>query len=172
MELAPHMRIAVGIVVERRKARSPWAEFIWRPVTVLAGLPDTAPWTPLAIEADLTRFYAGATEIELHRSETENYRSNLAAAAPSVWVALQETSSDPPYEIMAATVDPAEGEALTEPAQAIVEAVAMPQALRDVVAAFITAYHVAHTFEKRERDRANPDAFARHGPRRGRDHGR
>jgi hypothetical protein len=161
MELAPHMRIAVGVVVERRKAKSPWAEFIWRPVAVLAGLPEAAPWTPLAIDADATRFYAGAGEIELHRSETENYRSNLASAVPSVWVALQGTGGDPPFAVMAATVDPAEGEALTEAAQAIVGAVAMPQALHELVAEFVATYHVEHAFEKRKRDRANPDALAR-----------
>jgi hypothetical protein len=172
MELAPHMRIAVGVVVERRRARSTWTDFIWRPVAILAGLPETAPWTPLATEADATRFYAGAGEIELHRSETENYRNNLTSAAPSVWVALQGTGGDPPYEVMATTVDPAEGEALTEPAQAIVEAVAMPQALQDVLAAFVAAYHVEHVFEKRQRDRANPDALARRGAQRGTDHER
>lgn len=160
-ELAPHMRIAVGVVIERRKATSPWMEFIWRPVAVLAGLPETAPWTPLATEDAVTRFYAGTGEIELHRSETENYRHNLASAAPSVWVALQATGGDPPFAIMTTTVDPAEGEALAEPAQAIVEAVAMPQALHDLMASFVAAYHVEHVFEKRQRDRVDPDAFAR-----------
>jgi hypothetical protein len=155
------MRIAVGVVVERRKARSSWVEFIWRPVAVLAGLPETAPWTPLAIDGDMMRFYAGASEIELHRSETENYRSNLTSSAPSVWVALQATGRDPPYEVMAVTADPAEGEALTEATQALVEAVAMPQALRDLISAFVAAYHVERAFEKRKRDRANPDALAR-----------
>jgi hypothetical protein len=62
---------------------------------------------------------------------------------------------------MAATVDPAEGEALTEAAQAIVGAVAMPQALHELVAEFVATYHVEHAFEKRKRDRANPDALAR-----------
>ena len=162
--------MTVGVVVERSKARSPWAEFLWRPVAVLIGSPEAAPWTLLGIEGDATHFYAGATEIELHRTETENYSSNLASAAPSVWVALRATGGDPPYDIMTATVDPAEGEALTEPAQAIVEAVPMPRELHDVVAAFITAYHVERAFEKRQRDRPDPDALARHGPQRGANH--
>ena len=46
--IEPLVRIAVGIVVERRKAMSPWADFVWRPVAVLPGLPDAVPWTPLA----------------------------------------------------------------------------------------------------------------------------
>ncbi len=44
-QAAPLLRIPVGVVVERRKAFSPWADFIWRPVAVLEGVPDAAPWT-------------------------------------------------------------------------------------------------------------------------------
>jgi hypothetical protein len=167
--VAPLLRIPVGVVVERRKATSPWADVIWRPVAVLAGLPDAKPWTPLAIEGETATFYAGAAEIELYRAETDNYRRNLDSGAPSVWVALQATGGDPPYEIAAVTADPAEGEGLTEPGQAIVETVAMPERVRDAVAGFIAHYHVDHVFEKRTRDRADPEALARGGPRSGRD---
>ena len=41
-------KIAVGIVVERCKAQSPWIDFTWRPVTALAGVPDASPWTVLS----------------------------------------------------------------------------------------------------------------------------
>ena len=162
--VVPLLRIPVGIVVERRKASSRWADLIWRPVSVLAGLPDAAPWTILATEGETVTFYAGAAEIELYRSDTDNYRRNLESGMPSVWVALQATSNDPPYEIAAVTADPAEAEGLTELAQAIVEAVTMPEALRDVVAAFVAEHHVERIFEKRTRDRANPEALARRGP--------
>jgi hypothetical protein len=157
----PLLRIPVGIVVERRKASSRWAGVIWRPVTLLAGLPDAAPWTVLATEGQTVTFYAGAAEIELYRSDTENYRRNLESGSPSVWVALQPTANDPPYDIAAVTADPAEAEGLTESAQAIVEAVAMPESLRDAVAAFVAEHHVERIFEKRTRDRANPEALAR-----------
>jgi hypothetical protein len=106
-------------------------------------------------------FYSGAVEIELYRSDTENYRRNLESGSPSVWVALQPTANDPPYEIAAVTADPAEAEGLTESAQAIVEAVAMPESLRDAVAAFVAEHHVERIFQKRTRDRANPEALAR-----------
>jgi len=48
--------IPVGVVVERRKAISQWAEFLWRPVAVLAGLPDAAAWTPLAKDRDTVTY--------------------------------------------------------------------------------------------------------------------
>ncbi len=166
---APLRRIPVGVVVERRKATSPWADLLWRPVAVLVGLPDTAPWTRLTNEGETVTFYAGAAEIELYRSETGNYRVNLASSAPAVWVMLQATGGEPPYEIAAVTADPAEGEALTEPGQGIVEAVAMPESLRKAIADFVVDHHVEHAFEKRARDRADPEALARHGPLSGND---
>jgi hypothetical protein len=163
--VAPRMRIPVGVVVERRKANSPWAEVIWRPVGVLSGLPNAKPWTTLSTNGEVALFYVGAAEIELHRSEAGNYRSNIVSGAPSIWVALHPTGGEPSYKLAAVTVDPAEGEALTEPGTAIVEAVPMPEPVRDVVAAFVAAHYVEHPFEKRVRDRADPEALARHGPR-------
>ena len=161
----PLLRIPVGVVVERRKATSPWAELIWRPVAVLGGVPDAAAWTPLAIDEEAVTFYAGGAEIDLYRSETDNYRRNLASAAPAVWVALHETGGDPPYAVAAVTADPAEGEGLTEPGQGIIEAVAMPEPLRRTIAAFVAEHHVERVFEKRIRDRADPEALARHDAR-------
>lgn len=158
---APLARIPVGVVVERRKAVSTWIDVIWRPVAVLGGLPDADPWTPLSVEGDTATFYAGPAEIELYRSETENYRRNLASGAPSVWVVLHATGGEPPYEIAAVTADPAEGEGLTEPGQAIVEAVPMPELLCDAIAAFVAEHHVEEVFEKRKRARANLEALAR-----------
>ena len=76
---APVRCIPVGVVVERRKAISQWAEFLWRPVAVLAGLPDAAAWTPLAEDGDTVTYYAGPAEIALYRSEAENYRRNLVS---------------------------------------------------------------------------------------------
>ena len=157
-------RIPVGVVVERRKSTSLWTDVVWRPVAVLGGLPDADPWTSLAADGDTETFYAGTAEIELFRTETENYLLNLSSRTPSIWVALHPTGGDPPYAIAAITADPTEGEALTEPGQAIVEAVAMPDSVREFVASFISKHHVPRTFEKRTRKRADPEALARRGP--------
>ena len=81
MNLPVHTRIPVGVVVERRKAQSPWIDFVWKPATVLAGLPDAAPWTVLASDEDGATFYAGPAAIDLYRTETTNYRDNLAGPA-------------------------------------------------------------------------------------------
>jgi hypothetical protein len=157
-------KIVVGVVVERRKAQSPWIDFTWQPVTVLSGQPEAAPWTLLSQDEERAIFYAGAAEIELHRTETSNYRGNLAAAAPMLWVALRPTAVEPPYEIFAVTADPAEGEAWTEAGSDLVDVVPMPEPVRAMIEAFVAEHHVERVFHKRERDRADPEALARRTP--------
>jgi hypothetical protein len=158
-------RIPVGIVAERRKATSQWIDFVWRPVAVLPGKPEAAPWTVLAAEGGITTFYVGSAEIALHRSDTGNYRDNLASGSAAIWVALRPTEGEPPYQIAAVTVDPSEGESFTETGVDLVDAVPMPDIIRDIVAAFVAEHHVERTFFKRKRDRADPEALARRDPR-------
>jgi hypothetical protein len=162
MSVAPPLAtIPVGVVVERSKAASRWADYLWRPIAVLAGQPGTPPWTRLTDDGEHATFYAGSAEIELHRTETTNYRDNLATDAPALWVVLRETGSDPPYGLFLVTADPAEGEAMTEAGTDIVEPVPMPDPVREVVASFVAEHHVERVFVKRKRDRADPETFGR-----------
>ena len=148
----PLQRIAVGVVVERRPATSPWIEHVWRPVDVLAGAPEAAPWTPLPGARGADTFYAGPAEVELYRSETTNYRDNLATGQPSLWVVLRPTGGDPPFSVVTVTADPAEGEAFTEAGNDLVDTVPMPAAIKDALEAFIADHHVERAFYKRQRD--------------------
>jgi hypothetical protein len=150
-------QIPVGVVVERRKAMSQWADFLWRPVSVLAGRTSAAPWTPLDSEAEAALFFAGEAMIELHRTETANYRNNLASGAPALWVALRPVASEPPYEILAVTADPSEGEALTDAGSNIIEAVPMPADIMEAIGRFIDQHHVERRFVKRRRQPAEPE---------------
>ena len=163
MNLPVHTKIPVGVVVERRKAQSPWIDFVWKPATVLAGIPDAAPWTMLASDEGGATFYAGAAAIDLYRTETTNYRDNLASSAPLLWIALRPTGVEPPYDIVAVTADPAEGESFTESGNDLVDVVPMPEPVRAVVEAFVAEHHVERQFYKRKRDRADPEALARRG---------
>jgi hypothetical protein len=153
----------VSDVVERRKATSAWIDHVWRPVAVLVGEPETAPWTRLEGDDDRATFFAGTTDLELHRTETTNYRSNLASGSPSLWVVLRPTGIEPPFEIVTVTADPSEGEALTEPGADLVEPVPMLEAIHAWVDAFIAEHHVERPFYKRQRDRADPNALGRRG---------
>lgn len=160
----PLASIPVGVVVERSKSSSQWADFYWRPAGVLAGAPETPPWTKLSDDGERASFYAGSAVIELYRTETANYRDNLRLETPLLWVILRPAEADPPYELAAVTADPAEGEAMTEAGVNLVDTVAMPQPVQDAVAAFVAEHHVEEVFVKRKRDRANPEAMARRGP--------
>jgi Protein of unknown function (DUF3305) len=156
-------RIPVGAVVERRKAESAWVDFLWRPVSVFVGSASAAPWTPLDTEPDATLFFAGEAVIELHRTETANYRDNLASGAPALWVALRPVASEWPYEVFAVTADPAEGEALTDAGSNVVEAVPMPSGVVEAVAQFIVQHHVERPFIKRQRDQQTTSPRERDG---------
>ncbi len=157
----PLATIPVGVIVERSKSMNQWAEFYWRAVSVLPGQPETPAWTKLSDDGERASFYAGTAEIELYRTETTYYRSNLESGAPGLWVALRAADTDPPFTIAAVTADPAEGESLTETATDLIEQVSMPESVQQAVAAFIAEHHVEQPFVKRKRDRANPEALAR-----------
>ncbi|MFN3655875.1 MAG: DUF3305 domain-containing protein [Pseudolabrys sp.] len=162
MSVAPPLAtIPVGVVVERTKAASQWVDFLWRPVSVLTGIPETAPWSKLSDDGEHARFYAGAADIELYRTETANYRSNLTSGEPMLWVVLRPTGAEPPYALFKVTADPAEGEAMTEAGNDLVETVPMPAAVQETVAQFVAEHHVEQVFFKRKRDRASPDALSR-----------
>ncbi len=164
--ISPLQTIAVGVVVERSKGVTQWSEYAWRPVGVLAGAPATPPWSKLTDDGERATFFVGVAEIELYRTETTYYRNNLESATPALWVALRATDAEPPYTVAAVTADPAEGESLTETATDMVEQVPMPEAIRQLVAAFIAEHHVEQPFVKRKRDRADPEALGRRAPTR------
>jgi Protein of unknown function (DUF3305) len=156
--------IPVGVIVERVKAQSQWIDYLWRPVKVLAGQPDTPPWSKLSDDGDRVTFYAGPARVALHRAETGNYRDNLATGSPLLWVVLRETGADPPYVVYLVTADPSEGEGMTEAGNDLVESVPMPDLVRDELAAFVAEHHVEQEFVKRKRDRANPESLGRRPP--------
>lgn len=158
------LRIPVGVVVSRRKAVSPWQDFVWRPDRILLGEPDTAPWTILSEQDDAVFFYAGSTEIELFRTSAANYRTNLAGDR-ALWVVLRPAETDPPFTLFMVTADPSEGEASTETGTDLVEMVAMPDGLAAIIEAFVAQHPQGDApFVKRKRDRANPEALARRTP--------
>jgi hypothetical protein len=166
MSVAPMLSIPVGVVLERSKAEGRWADTIWKPVGILTGVPATPAWTKLSGDDDRATIYAGAADIELHRAETANYRDNLVSGAPLLWVALRPTHAEPPFDLAVVTADPAEAEAMAAIGDAQVDSIAMPQDIRDTVDGFVAEHHVEHTFVKRKRDRADPEALGRHEPRR------
>jgi hypothetical protein len=152
--------LRVAALAVSRKPASRWASRGWAASAVLPAPPDAAPGTRLGPEGDVETWYAGPAEIALHPGDTAHHRDNLASERPSVWVALRAGACD----VVAATVDPYEGEALAGDPGLVVEAVAMPEALQAVLADFVARFHVERPFEKRQRKRADPHALGRRAP--------
>jgi hypothetical protein len=159
----------IGVIVAKRPLKGPWASHVWLPVAILPAAPAVAPWTKLSESAEEETFFAGAFAVEMHPAETSHYRDNLVSGNPSIWVALRVNGDDAP-EVCAVTADPYEGEAMGEGFGETFEAVPMPPELQAKLLAFFEAFHVERHFEKRKRDRADPEALARGLP--GRDGGR
>ncbi len=157
----PLLRIPIGVVVERRKAASPWADFTWRGVAVLSDQPETAPWTAVREQDEATLFYAGSAAIDLYRSEAARYRENLATGAPCLWIVLSPSEGAWPYAVSTVTADPAEAGSFNEAGANLVEAVSMPEVLRNAIETFIAEHHVEREFVKRKQNRADPEALAR-----------
>lgn len=159
----PDARFEIGVIVARRRLKGPWASHAWLPVAALPAAPAVQPWTRLSASADEETYYAGAFEVGLHPAETAHYRDNLASGRPSLWIALRQRDEET-YEVAAATADPYEGEAMAEGIGEIVEAVPMPPEIQARLLAFFEAFHIERPFEKRKRDRADPEALARRAP--------
>lgn len=158
---APDLRIPVGVVIERRKATNPWAYYVWRPVAILPGRPEVAPWTELGRQGDATSFYAGDTEVLLFHADTPRYRDNLQSGTPSLWVVLRPTDDEPPFGVVTVTADSSEGEGYTAAGADLVDFVPMPDAIRDAIAAFVAEHHVEQEFFKLPRKASDPEALAR-----------
>ena len=79
-----------------------------------------------------------------------------AAAQAEPWTKLSETEEEATFYAGAYEVSLHIGE--------IVEAVPMPPELQAKLLAFFEAFHIERKFEKRKRDRADPEALARRAP--------
>ncbi len=150
-------QFSAGIVIERRRAKSPWLDYVWAPIAALPDAPEAQAWTELSDDGDCARYFCGNVEISLYGTESGNYLENLASAAPSIWVVLRPTGSEPPYTLVTATVDPAEGEGFTQAGSDLVGAVAIPSSLQELIAVFVEANPVQQSFYKRKRDEMTPD---------------
>jgi hypothetical protein len=156
--------IPLAVLVERRPGVTAWAEHAWRVVQVLEEAPAMAPWTLLRDDGERALFFAGTAEALLHPTDTENYKHNIEAAQPLVWVALRPVEAAPGFMLQAVTVDPGEAHLHADAGSDLVEALPMPPGLLEVTRAFVAKHHKQREFHKRKRDRADPQALARRGP--------
>ncbi len=141
-------RLAVQIRLRRGDESRRWEAPAWHAVAVMpvAAAPDSG-------EARLT--------IELHRKDTEGYRTNLAGT-PSVYVVLRADREGELSQPFLATVCPFEAQDYADDADSQVDAVPMPDSVAAWLTAFVRRHHVDEPFRKRRRQpRPSSEAFAR-----------
>jgi len=151
-----HETLTVGVIVERRKAKNPWVDFVWQPVEAVIVLPPLEPWSVMREEGTTTRFYAGSFTMELHPRETVSYKMNLDSGEPAIYVVLREDSSMPQgVRLELASPSPAEAEAYMD-GSATVDKVPMDEDITAWLVAYMQAFHVEEQFRKRKRGRDKP----------------
>jgi hypothetical protein len=76
-----------------------------------------------------------------------------------LWVVLRPrlaNSASAAFDILTVTADPSEGEALTDAGNDLVATVPMPVSIIETIESFIAEHHVERPFQKRQRDRGEP----------------
>lgn len=148
--------ITLGVVVERSKSSHPWADWVWKPVSVFINAPAIAQWEELLRQDDVVQYHAATVSLTLHRRDTEALRENLMLPEPELYVALREAddaNSDYPYDVHLVSASPYEAQDMTDAGDDIVEKVAMPEAVAAFIQAFVEEHHVEEKFIKRKRDK-------------------
>ncbi len=146
------LRIPVGVLAERRPGVTAWAEHVWRVLEVLEQVPDVPPWTLLRDVEGRALFFAGAAEVALHPTDTDNLKHNIEAESPSIWVILRATETQPGMVLHQATVDAGEVEAMSCSGGDHMDSLPMPPWLLAVVTDYVARHHRERGFWKRRRD--------------------
>jgi uncharacterized protein DUF3305 len=77
----------LAVVMERRNARSRWADVIWQPVSVLESAEPQGAARLLVKRDDFEQWLHPGFALEIHRDETEGYYMNVSSGSPRVFVA-------------------------------------------------------------------------------------
>jgi hypothetical protein len=149
------IRMPLGVVLERRELDNRWQRWAWKPVAVIPGAPPVEAWRELVRGDRFVRWHAATLPLELHRTETEAYRVNLAGRSPAIYVVLRkvdpsERTAGNDVGPFAVTASPYDAEGYME-GDDLVEAVPMPDGLMAWIQAFIERHHVDQPFVKRKR---------------------
>ena len=156
------VRIPVGVVVERRKAMSQWADFIWQPVAVLPDAPDATPWTVLKHDGDRTSFYAGPRDRRIPHHRDVALPGQSRRRTPSFgWCCARPKPPIRPIRSRASPRIRSRARAIPKPATTSWSRFRCRTLIRDALEAFVAEHHVEQTFYKRKRDRPNTEALGR-----------
>ncbi|HLW28306.1 MAG TPA: DUF3305 domain-containing protein [Kiloniellales bacterium] len=163
-ELNRYETMPLGVVLERRKSKHPWADHSWRAADLLVGAPARDPkgeWLTLQEEENgaWALFHAGTLPLELHRKDTPELKMNLEQRQPLVYVVLRkgvDAGSRHPFVPLLVTANVMEAEFYSVSGDEQVDGVPMPLPVKALLEAFIAQHHVEVPFYKRKRKPYNP----------------
>jgi Protein of unknown function (DUF3305) len=81
----PKPSFPIAVVMQRRPAKSRWADFVWEPFGVVPGYLGREV-KPLVDHDGLAQWLHPGFTLELHRDENEGYYLNVSSANPRVFV--------------------------------------------------------------------------------------
>ena len=152
--------VRLSVVMERRSLQNRWASHTWRPIAVVPGAPAMPDWAELRSGDGWAQYHARSIDLQLFRRETEGYKRNLSQPRPAVFVVLRPTEpgdgNPHDIEVFHLTACPYEAASYEISGEEQVEAVAMPDPVRQWVQAFVQAHHRDEEFYKRKRKPYDP----------------
>jgi hypothetical protein len=139
------LRFSVAVVIERVPLSNRWVSEQWRVATVEC---NDAPPGPVKVDDNAagTRWRFGGHAIELHRSESEGYFLNLTAPDPKVFVMRRMneddggSDDDPKWRPQLVTVSYNEAARLLDGGEQV-DAVALPDSIRDWMQPFVAEHY-------------------------------
>lgn len=151
--------MAIGIVVEKRTARSRWTRETWRSTAVIPGGGPADPGCVLDSGPGWTRYYGGRLGLTLHRSGTAGYRQTLSTPQPQLYVVLRPRDDERGVEPFLVTACPFEAQDYLDSGEETVDAVPMPPPVAAWVQAFVDQHHVDEPFVKRKQKPKSGSSF-------------
>ncbi len=153
------LTLPLGIILRKSPGVTRWAKWAWKAVAVLPGAGQET-WRELRRDGDAVEYHAATVPLELWRTDTEAYLTELSTRTPSIYVVMRvpvDKDSEHPLEIVLATASPYDAQDYADNGEDIVELVPMPDSLIALVQGFITEHHKEEKFVKRKRDNRRID---------------
>ncbi len=149
--------LPLGIVLRKTPGVTRWAKWVWRAVAVLPGA-GPAEWRELRRDGDAVEYHAATVPLDLYRTDTDAYLTELSTETPSIYVVMREyDASESGLEVVLATASPFDGQDYADNGDDIVELVPMPPALVALVHDWVEKHHKEEKFVKRRRDKRRID---------------
>jgi len=146
--------VPLCVILARKNADSPWADYTWEPVSVVLDAPKGVHGK-IAREGDgWTHYFMECSPMELHRKDAPAYRECVHEEdKASLWVVLAEEDDGKetlPYYVQLVTASPYEAQDYLDSGELLVEAVEMPELLRAYIKDYVERCPGEEEFIKRK----------------------